>query len=135
MKQLQELLKERRLLCKNPNIIDYVSDQEQKSPHPFRVINLIPAIFSVTDEVRIQFGMRFTEGLCFFPSHHHEGGGISVGSGAVLGYDCGREDAVLYRCTDAWVDGMSISLAVLVVELAVVARGGHPYIAHFQDGL
>ena len=34
MKELQELLKERRLLCKNPNIIDYVSDQEQKLPQP-----------------------------------------------------------------------------------------------------
>lgn len=34
MKELQELLKERRLLCKNPNIIDYVSDQEQKIPQP-----------------------------------------------------------------------------------------------------
>ena len=79
--------------------------------------------------------MCLAEGQCLFQAHHHEGGGVRVGRGAVLGQYRGREDVVLHGASQTRVDGMCISLAVLVVELAVVARGGHAHTRHFEDGL
>lgn len=68
-------------------------------------------------------------------SHDHEGGSIGIGRGAVGSHDGGREDVVLHRATCTGIDGMGILPTVAVVELAVVAAGGHGAIGEAEDGL
>ena len=63
-------------------------------------------------------------------SQYHERGGIGIGGGTVICKYGGRKDVVLYRIACLRVYGVGILLSVLIVEVAVVAAGGHCDIAY-----
>ena len=69
--------------------------------------------------------MLLENGLGALNAQNHERGGVGVGCGAVLGEHGGREQGVLHGVARLGVDGVGILLTVLVIELAVVAAGGH----------
>ena len=67
--------------------------------------------------------------------HHHEGGGIGIGGGAIVGDDGGGEDGVLHRIACGGVDGVGVFATVLVIEITIVAAGGHRLVGDVDDGL
>ena len=71
----------------------------------------------------------------FFETHHHERGGVGVCRGTVFCQDCGRQQTVLNGVASLGVDGMGILLAVLIVEVAIVAAGCHGYIRDIEHRL
>ena len=89
--------------------------------HARGVVNFITVPLAIADEVGIQLRMFLAESLGFFQSHDHEGSSVCIGSGTILGDDCGREDAVLYGVSDTWVDGVCISFAILIIEFSIVS--------------
>lgn len=68
-------------------------------------------------------------------SHYHERSGIGIGCGTVFGKNCGRQDVVLHRITRLRIDGVRIFLAILIVEVAIVAAGSHGDVAHVNHFL
>ena len=50
--------------------------------------HLVGAVVAGKNEICHQFGMARENGLCLVEPHHHEGGGIGIGSGTVVGDDC-----------------------------------------------
>ena len=67
--------------------------------------------------------------------HDHEGGGIGIGTHAVAGYDCGRENAVLHGVACLRVDGVCVFLSAFIIEVAVVAGSRYACIGDVQDCL
>jgi hypothetical protein len=86
-------------------------------------VNFVSIVFAIANEVGVQFRMFFAKFHRLFQAHHHECSGIGIGCGAVGCYYCGREDVVLYWLTDAGIDGMGVSFAILIVELNKFKRG------------
>ena len=87
------------------------------------------------DEISHQFGMIFERLLGSIQSHNHKRCGVGIRFGAMLGKHGGREDVVLNRVSRLGVDGMGVLLAVLVVEVAVVAACSHSHILDVEHRL
>ena len=68
-------------------------------------------------------------------AQHHERGGIGIGYGTGLGKYRGRQEAVLHRVAGAGVDGVGILAPTFIVEVTVVATGGHRDVRQADDGL
>ena len=87
------------------------------------------------DEVGLHLRMTLQHLACTVEAQHHEGGSVGIGHGTAGRQNGGREQFVLNRIACARVDGVGIFASALVVEVAVIAAGGHGSIADSEDGL
>ena len=89
----------------------------------------------IIDEIGHQLRMTLEHLLRPIKAHDHKRGGIGIGHHTALGQDRGREDVMLYGIARMRINGMGITLVALIVEITVVATGGHRHIRDIQGGL
>ena len=92
-------------------------------------------MFVTIDKIGHQLRMALQNQLSALQSHHHERGGVRIGSRTVVCQHRGRQDVMLYRIPRFRINGMSILLAALIVEVTIVATGSHRPIGHIKNGL
>ena len=61
---------------------------------------------------------------CPIKADDHKSGGIGVGGHAIIGHDCRAQDILTRRIAGQGIDRMRVFLAILDVEVPVIARGG-----------
>ena len=79
--------------------------------------------------------MSLQYGLGAVQSHHHECRGESIGHGTCGSHDRAAQYAVLHGITAVWIYGVSHTLAIVHVEVAVITAGGNGAVMQFNDVL
>ena len=88
-------------------------------------------VYQVSHELRVLLEQL----LGTLQPHHHERRGIGIGLRAIVAEHSGREDVVLHGVSRLWVDSVCIASSVLIVEVTIVATGGHCLVRDIEYGL